>query len=49
MTHNKRNGEYRIPLFVSALLLMVAVLCVFAVNVYKKESERTVTNISKVY
>lgn len=47
--HNKKNKEHRMIIFVSVLLLMVAVLCMFAAAVYQKESERTVTNISEVY
>ncbi len=45
----KKHKMHRVPAAVSGLLLIVAVLCVFAVKVYQKESERTVTNISKVY
>ncbi|MBS7007271.1 MAG: response regulator [Anaerostipes sp.] len=35
--------------FVPGLLILVAVLCVLAVMIYQKVSERTVTNISGVY
>lgn len=48
MKINKKN-KHRILFFVSALLLMVVVLCVPAIKTYQKVSERTVTNISGVY
>ena len=44
-----KNKKYRMPIFVFALLLMVAVLCVPAIKTYQKVSEHTVTNISGVY
>lgn len=48
MKINKKN-KHRMLFFVSALLLMVVVLCVPAIKTYQKVSERTVTNISGVY
>lgn len=48
-TDKKKYKEHKISAFVSVLLLMAAVLCVSAAAVYQKVSERTVTNISKVY
>ena len=35
--------------FIPALLLMAAILCVSAMTIYRRVSERTVTNISGVY
>ncbi|WP_241426732.1 hybrid sensor histidine kinase/response regulator [Dysosmobacter acutus] len=35
--------------FIAALLLIVAILCVFATAIYRGVSDRTVTNISGVY
>ena len=44
------KNDKRIILFLApALLLMVAGLCVFAITVYHRVSEHTVTNISGVY
>ena len=36
-------------IFIPALLLMAAILCVSAMTIYRGVSERTVTNISGVY
>ncbi len=44
-----KKKKYRMPFFVFALILMVAVLCVPAIKTYYKVSEHTVTNISGVY
>jgi len=46
---DKKNKEHKLFFVVSALLLVVAVLCVFATATYQKEAERTVTNISEIY
>ncbi len=48
-THNKKHSDHRVVVFVSALLLTVSVLCVFAAAVYQRVSVQTVTNISEVY
>ena len=48
-TCNKKTKDRKTLIFGCGLLLMVAILCVFAVGVYQSESERTVTNISEVY
>lgn len=48
-THENKNKEYKMLVFVFSLLLMVAILCVFAAQIYQREAERTVTNISEVY
>ncbi|WP_346908680.1 hypothetical protein [Faecalicatena orotica] len=46
---HKRKKEYRTLIFISALILMVSFLCLFASAVFSKETERTVTNISEIY
>ena len=47
--NKKKNDMRRMFVFIPALLLMVAILCFLAAAVYRKVSERTVTNISGVY
>lgn len=46
---HKRKKEYRTLIFISALILMVSFLCLFASAVFSRETERTVTNISEIY
>lgn len=48
-THIKKNDKRRMLVFIPALLLMAAILCVFATTIYGVVSEHTVTNISGVY
>lgn len=48
-THIKKNDKRRMLIFIPALLLMAAILCVSAMTIYRGVSERTVTNISGVY
>lgn len=48
-TQHKKQKEYRPVVFISVLILIVSLLCLFASAVFKKETERTVTNISEVY
>ena len=48
-THIKKDDKRRMMVFIPALLLIVAVLCFLAGVIYHIISERTVTNISKVY
>ncbi len=47
--NDEKNQVHNRFELVSVLLLLVAVLCVFAASVYRRESERTVTAISEVY
>ncbi len=46
---NKKNQKHGMLIFITALLLIVTILCVLAVTVYGDVSNRTVTNISGVY
>ena len=48
-TYGEKNQDRRVVVFVSVLLLTVAVLCIFAAAIYQKVSVQTVTNISEVY
>lgn len=48
-TYIKKNDKRRMLVFIPALLLMAAILCVSAMTIYRGVSERTVTNISGVY
>ena len=45
----KEQREFITLRFASALILMTAILGVFAFVVYQNEAEKTVTNISSVY
>lgn len=48
-TYKEKKENRRILVFIPVFLLIVAILCVFATRIYQVVSERTVTNISKVY
>lgn len=48
-TFIEKNDKRRILFLAPALLLMVAGLCAFAITIYHRVSEHTVTNISGVY
>ncbi len=48
-THIKKKDKRRMLIFIPALLLIAAILCVSAMTIYQSVSQRTVTNISGVY